>query len=105
MKTLPLALLLVASTAAAATHTVSSANKKCTIAVPKTWKGTTSVSTSPDKKVSVMVSMPVKSMNGKPNVYRAIAFGNKQFCLAEVVYESGTVDDARTIAHSLAGVK
>jgi hypothetical protein len=49
--------------------------------------------------------MEGKSMNDKPNVYRAIAFGDKQFCIAEVVYESGTADDARKIARSLAGSK
>jgi len=42
------------------------------------------------------------ALNEKPSVYRAIASG-KTFCLVEVDYESGTVDDARKIAHTLAG--
>jgi hypothetical protein len=41
------------------------------------------------------------ALNNKPSVYRAIASG-KTFCLVEVDYESGTVDDARKIAHTLA---
>jgi hypothetical protein len=44
--------------------------------------------------------MEAKSMNGKPNVYRAIASGNK-YCIVEVIYESGTVADARKIAETL----
>jgi len=42
------------------------------------------------------------ALNEKPSVYRAIASG-KTFCLVEVDYESGTVDDARKIAHTLTG--
>lgn len=42
------------------------------------------------------------AINEKPSVYRAIASG-KTFCLVEVDYESGTIDDARKIAHTLTG--
>lgn len=42
------------------------------------------------------------ALNEKPSVYRALASG-KTFCLVEVDYESGTVDDARKIAHTLSG--
>jgi hypothetical protein len=42
------------------------------------------------------------ALNEKPSVYRAIASG-KTFCLVEVDYETGTVDDARKIAHTLSG--
>ena len=41
------------------------------------------------------------ALNEKPSVYRAIANG-KTYCLVEVDYESGTVDDARKIARTLA---
>lgn len=41
------------------------------------------------------------ALNSKPSVYRAIANG-KTFCLVEVDYEAGTVDDARKIAQTLA---
>jgi len=41
------------------------------------------------------------ALNNKPSVYRAIASG-KTFCLVEVDYESGTIDDARKIAHTVA---
>jgi hypothetical protein len=44
--------------------------------------------------------MEGKSMNGKPNVYRAVPSGNK-YCIAEVVYESGTVEDAKKIIETL----
>ena len=40
------------------------------------------------------------SMNNKPNVYRGIQSAGK-VCLVEVIYESGTLDDARKIAASL----
>jgi hypothetical protein len=40
------------------------------------------------------------SMNGKPNVYRAIQLPGK-LCIVEVTYSSGTVEDARKIAESV----
>jgi len=41
------------------------------------------------------------ALNNKPSVYRAIASG-KTFCLVDVDYESGSIDDARKIARTLA---
>ena len=43
-------------------------------------------------------------LNGKPNVYRGIQLPGK-ICLVEVIYESGTVDDARKIAETLKSAK
>jgi hypothetical protein len=43
-------------------------------------------------------------MNGKPNVYRGIQLPGK-VCLVEVIYESGTVADARKIAETLKSAK
>lgn len=45
--------------------------------------------------------MEGQSMNGKPNVYRAITIPGSKYCTAEVMYESGTAADARKIAGSL----
>jgi hypothetical protein len=44
------------------------------------------------------------SMNNKPNVYRGIQLPGK-VCIVEVIYESGTVADARAIAESLKSAK
>ena len=44
------------------------------------------------------------AMNGKPNVYRGIQLPGK-ICLVEVIYESGTVADARKIAETLKSAK
>ncbi len=44
--------------------------------------------------------MEGKSMNNKPNVYRGIAAGSK-VCIGEVIFESGTVEDARRIVSTL----
>jgi hypothetical protein len=44
--------------------------------------------------------MEGKSMNNKPNVYRGIAAGSK-VCIGEVIYESGTAEDARKILGTL----
>lgn len=41
---------------------------------------------------------------GKPNVYRAIPAGD-QLCIAEVVYESGSLADARQIIETLKAEK
>ena len=43
-------------------------------------------------------------MNNKPNVYRGIQLPGK-ICLVEVIYESGTLDDARKIAATLKSAK
>jgi hypothetical protein len=45
------------------------------------------------------------SMNNKPNVYRGISIGGGKLCVAEVIYESGAIDDARRIAASLKSAK
>lgn len=44
--------------------------------------------------------MEGKSMNNKPNVYRGIAAGSK-VCIGEVIYERGTVEDARRVVGAL----
>jgi hypothetical protein len=44
--------------------------------------------------------MEGKTENGKPNVYRGVAAGSK-LCIGEVIYESGTTDDARKILSTL----
>jgi hypothetical protein len=44
------------------------------------------------------------SMNNKPTVYRGIQLNGK-VCIVEVIYESGTLDDARKIAESLKPAK
>lgn len=41
-----------------------------------------------------------KAVDGKPNVYRAIA-GAKGLCAAEVRYEAGTTDGARQLVRTL----
>ncbi|HML17862.1 MAG TPA: hypothetical protein VK419_12600 [Bryobacteraceae bacterium] len=49
--------------------------------------------------------MEGQSMSGKPNVYRAIPLAAGRFCMVEVIYQSGTADDARKIAASLKPAK
>jgi hypothetical protein len=44
--------------------------------------------------------MEGQSMNGKPDMYRGIPIAGGKFCIAEVIYESGTAADARKIAES-----
>lgn len=46
----------------------------------------------------------LSALNNKPNVYRGIQLPGK-VCLVEVIYESGTVDDARKIAATLKSAK
>jgi hypothetical protein len=48
--------------------------------------------------------MQGSSQAGQPNVYRAIPAGDK-VCIAEIVYESGSADDARRIIETLKAVK
>lgn len=48
------------------------------------------------KRSSSEFEMEGKSMNGKPNVYRAIPAG-AHVCIAEITYESGTDADAKAI--------
>lgn len=50
--------------------------------------------------------MEGKSLNNKPNVYRAIPTSEKgAYCIVEVTYESGTADNARTLARTVAPKK
>ncbi len=49
--------------------------------------------------------MEGKSISNKPNVYRAIPVSGNKFCAAEVMYESGTVEDARKIVQTVAAAK
>jgi len=57
------------------------------------------------KNSSSEFEMEGLSMNNKPNVYRSMPIGPGKFCVVEVIYESGTVDDARKIAESLKSAK
>jgi hypothetical protein len=52
------------------------------------------------KSTAAEFQMEGLSMNNKPNVYRGIQLTGK-VCIVEVIYESGTLDDARKIAESL----
>jgi len=62
-------------------------------------------STYPESKVTkdsaTEFEMQGKSVTGKPDVYRAIPAGPNKFCIAEITYDSGTVDDARKIVLTL----
>jgi hypothetical protein len=124
---------------AQSTKTVTSHDKSCQVTVPGSWtvSGMFGIANSPDNKVSVAVSSPLRttslsetkqaapmvypndkvikstpaefqmeglSMNNKPNVYRGIQLTGK-VCIVEVIYESGTVADARAIADSLKSAK
>lgn len=57
------------------------------------------------KDSSTEFEMEGKSITGKPNVYRAIPISSSKFCIAEVMYESGTVEQARKLAETLAAAK
>jgi hypothetical protein len=45
--------------------------------------------------------MTGQSITGKPDVYRAIPLSAAKFCITEVIYESGTAEDARKLADTL----
>jgi hypothetical protein len=49
--------------------------------------------------------MEGESISGKPNVYRGIPIAGGKFCIVEVIYQSGTIDDARRIAESVKSAK
>ena len=49
--------------------------------------------------------MEGKSISDKPNVYRAIPLSSNKFCISEVIYASGTVEDARKIAQTVGAAK
>jgi len=139
------ALLILAASAASpvllaqATKPVTSHNGVCQVTVPASWSvsGMFGIANSPDNKVSVAVTSPIRttsldetkqsapmvypndkvvkstpgefqmeglSMNNKPNVYRGIQLPGK-VCIVEVIYESGTLADARAIAATLKSAK
>jgi hypothetical protein len=54
---------------------------------------------------STEFEMEGKSITGKPNVYRAIPISGNKFCITEVMYESGTVEQARKLAETLSASK
>jgi hypothetical protein len=45
--------------------------------------------------------MEGKSITDKPDVYRLIPVAGNKFCIAEVQYQSGSVEDARKIVETL----
>ena len=49
--------------------------------------------------------MEGKAISGIPDVYRAIPIPGNKFCIAEVIYKSGTVDTARKITATLKKAK
>jgi hypothetical protein len=49
--------------------------------------------------------MEGQSQAGKPDVYRAIPIAASKFCIAEVIYQNGTADDARAIVRTLKAAK
>lgn len=93
----------------------NSADNKVSVAVNSPLR-TTSLSETrqtapmvyPDDKVTKSTpsefQMEGLSMNNKPNVYRGIQLTGK-VCIVEVIYQSGTIDDARAIADSLKSAK
>jgi hypothetical protein len=50
-------------------------------------------------------SMEGESMNRQPDVYRAVPIAGTKFCIVEVVYKTGSPDEARAIAQTLKGAK
>lgn len=57
------------------------------------------------KDSSTEFQMEGKSISGKPNVYRAIPVSGNKFCISEVMYESGTVEEARKLAETVSAAK
>jgi hypothetical protein len=49
--------------------------------------------------------MEGKSIAGKPDVYRAIPVAGNKFCIVDVTYPDGSLEEARKIAASLKAVK
>ncbi len=52
------------------------------------------------KKSGSEFEMEGKSITGKPNVYRAIP-ANGKVCIVEIMYTSGTAEDARAIVETM----
>jgi hypothetical protein len=59
----------------------------------------------PTKDTATEFEMEGSSMAGKPDVYRAIPAVSGKYCIAEVIYESGTIDAARAIVRTLKATK
>lgn len=57
------------------------------------------------KNSSTEFEMEGKSITNKPNVYRAVPVSGNKFCIAEVMYESGTVEEARKLAETVSAAK
>lgn len=57
------------------------------------------------KNSSTEFEMEGKSISGKPNVYRAIPVSGGKFCISEVMYESGNVEEARKLAEAVSASK
>jgi hypothetical protein len=53
------------------------------------------------KNSATEFEMEGQSMSGKPNVYRSLALPSGKFCTAEVIFESGTLTEARKIVETL----
>lgn len=49
--------------------------------------------------------MEGQSITGKPDVYRIVPISSSKFCIVEVIYQNGAVDQAREIASSLHSAK
>ena len=49
--------------------------------------------------------MEGQSITGKPDVYRLIPISGTKFCIVEVMYETGTAEQAREIASTLHAAK
>jgi hypothetical protein len=49
--------------------------------------------------------MEGKSIAGKPDVYRAIPIAGNKFCIVDVTYSGGSLEEARKIAASLKAAK
>ena len=49
--------------------------------------------------------MEGQSITGKPDVYRIVPISSSKFCIVEVMYQNGTVEQAREIASSLHAAK
>lgn len=57
------------------------------------------------KDTATEFEMEGQSITGKPDVYRAIPIAGNKFCVVEVTYERGTVDEPRSIARTLKSAK
>ena len=93
-----------------------SPDKKMSIIVSSPKRGLTSISQVqqlapgiyPDDKVTksstTEFEMEGKSTSSKPNVYRAVPAGDR-VCIAEITYENGKTDDAKSTIGTLKAAK